>query len=370
MSDSKIKVGVIGVGQIGKRHVAGYTEMSDVEIVAVADLNQAEAQRVAAENGIPNVYANFRELLARPDIQAVDVCLHNNFHAPVSIAAMEAGKDVFCEKPMAGTYADALSMYEASKRIGRRLAIQMATVFSSETKAARRLIDGGMLGKLYYARAVSFRRRGRPYVDGYGTSNFVRKAVASGGALIDSGIYEIAQMLHLLNNPDVRTISGSTYQEIDMYADRRESGGYDVEEMALGFVRLAGGVSFDIEVSWAQHYGAEAESSKVLGARGGVRLDPLGFFSTVADMEMDGSFDLKRTEFRLRSVDSTYEAYDGPQRHWIAIQQGRVPGIDTAALALNTALISEGIYLSQQLGREVTPDEVRERSVSTAFKDI
>jgi predicted dehydrogenase len=299
----------------------------------------------------------------------VDVCLHNNFHAPVSIAAMEAGKDVFCEKPMAGTYADALAMREASARTGQRLAIQMATVFTPETKAARRLIDAGMLGRLYYARAVSFRRRGRPYVDGYGTSNFVQKAVASGGALIDSGIYEIAQMLHLLDNPEVRTISGSTFQEIDMYADRRESGRYDVEEMALGFVRLAGGVTFDIEVSWAQHYTA-TEASKVLGAKGGVRLDPLGFFSTVADMEMDGAFDLKRAEYRLHSCDPTYEAYDSPQRHWVAIQQGRVPGIDTAGLALSTALISEGIYLSQQLGREVTPDEIRERSVSTAFAHL
>jgi predicted dehydrogenase len=366
---SKVKVGVIGVGQIGKRHVAGYAEMPDVEIVAVADLNEAEARRVAAENGIPHAFASFRDLLAMPEIQAVDVCLHNNFHAPISIAAMEAGKDVFCEKPMAGTYADALAMREASERLGRRLAIQMATVFSPEAKAAKRLIDAGQLGRLYYGRACSFRRRGRPYVDGYGTNNFVQKAVASGGALIDSGIYEISQMLFLLGAPEVRTISGSTYQEIDMYPDRRESGKYDVEEMALGFVRLAGGITFDIEVSWAQHY-AQTESSKVLGSKGGVRLDPLEYYSTVADMEMDGTFNLKQAEFRLHSCDPTYECYDSPQRHWISIQQGRVPGIDTGGLALSTALISEGIYLSQQLGREVTPEEVRERSVSTAFKNL
>lgn len=125
----------------------------------------------------------------------------------------------------------------------------------------------------------------------------------------------------------------------------------------------------DIEVSWAQHYG-DGESSKVLGSKGGVRLEPLGFFSTVADMEMDGTFNLKGAEFRIGSTDPTYEAYSGPQRHWVAIQQGRVPGIDTAGIALNTALLSEGIYLSQQLGREVTPAEVVERSVSTSFRDL
>lgn len=365
----KVKVGVIGTGQIGKHHISNYSQMADVEIVALADVNEAEAQRVAAQHGIAKTFTNFRDLLALPEIQAVDVCLHNNFHAPVSIAAMEAGKDVFCEKPMAGTYIDALSMREASQRTGRRLGIQMATVFSSETKAARRLIDAGALGRVYYGRAVSFRRRGRPYVDGYGTWNFVRKEVASGGALIDSGIYQIAQMLFLLDNPDVKTISGTTFQEIPMYPDRQEASQYSVEEMALGFARLNGNITFDIEVSWAQNYEA-SESSKVLGSKGGVKLDPLGFFTTIGDMEMDGTFNLKMAEFRLHSCDPTYDAYDNPQRHWVATLQGRVPGIDTAGLALNTALISEGIYLSNELGREVTPDEVRERSVSTSFKDV
>jgi predicted dehydrogenase len=362
-------VGVIGVGQIGKRHVAEYAEMPNVRIVAIADLNEAEAKRVAAANNIPNVYSNFRDLLANPEIESVDVCLHNNYHAPASIAALEAGKHVFCEKPMAGTYADALAMHEARTRTGKRLAIQNAQLFSAETKAARRLIESGALGKLYYGRAVAFRRRGRPFVDGYGTASFVQKSVATGGALIDSGIYELGLILNLLGNPDVNTISGTTYQEIDMHAGRRESSGFDVEEMALGFVRLAGGVTFDIEVSWAQHYEG-TESTKLLGSKGGLKLDPLTFFSTMGETEFSGGFELKGAEFRLHSVEPSYSGYDSPQKHWIATLQERVPGIDTAAIALNAALISEGIYLSSRLGREVSADEVREQSKSTAIWNI
>ncbi len=367
----KIKVGIIGVGQIGKRHVAEYAAMQDVEIVAIADMNEAEVQRVATQYGIKNAFTNFRDLLAMPEIQAVDVCLHNNFHAPMTIAALEAGKDVFCEKPMAGTYIDALSMRDAAQRTGQRLHVQLATLFNPEAKAARRLIDSGALGRLYYGRAVAFRRRGRPYVDGYGTNNFVRKAVASGGALIDLGVYYISQALYLLGTADVRTISGTTFQEIDMYEDRRTNGGYDVEEMALGFVRLNGNITLDIEVSWAQNY-EETESSKILGSKGGIRMDPLGFFTTIGDMEMNSDLNanLKGAEFRIGSIDPNYDAYSSPQRHWIAVQQGRVPGINTADLALATALISEGIYLSSNLGHEVTPEEVRERSVSTAFKNL
>jgi predicted dehydrogenase len=365
----KTKVGVIGVGQIGKRHVATYAEMPDVEIVALADVDEAEVKRVAAQHGVKQTFTSFRELLAVPEIQAVDVCLHNNFHAPVSIAAMEAGKEVYCEKPMAGTYIDALSMYEAAQKLGRRLAIQNVMLFSPEVKAARRLIDAGQIGRPYYGRAVGWRRRGRPYVDGYGTSNFVRKASASGGALIDSGVYNIMTLLYLLGNPEVATISGSTYQEIDMDADRKASSGYDVEELGLGFVRLAGGLTLDIEISWAIHYEG-TESSKVLGTHGGIKLDPFAFFTTVADMELDGTFDLQRAEFRLHANNPTYEAFDNAQRQWIATLQGRVPGVDSASLALKTALISEGIYLSNQLGREVTPAEVRERSVSTALTNL
>jgi predicted dehydrogenase len=366
---TKTKVAIIGVGQIGKRHVETYAPMTDVEIVAIADVDEAEASRVAAKHGIANVYTNFRERLKRNDIAAVDVCLHNNFHAPVAIAAMEAGKDVFCEKPMAGAYADALKMREASQRLGRRLQIQCYDIFNKEGKATKRLIDGGHLGKLYYARSHGYRRRGRPFVDGYGTSNFVRKATASGGAMYDMGVYHLISTMYFLGNPDVLTISGATHQEISMYDDRRASSGYDVEELGLGFVRLSGGISLAIEESWAMHY-EDSESTKILGSQGGIRLHPFKFFTTVADMEMDATFDLDTANWRWHQTQPEPDTHDSPQRHWIATLQGRTPGIDMASLALKHMLISEGIYLSQKLGREVTPDEVAAHSVSTARWDI
>ena len=84
---SKTRVGVIGVGQIGKSHLNNYSKMEHVEVVAVADVAEAEANRVAALHGIPDVYTDFRKLLERDDIQAVDVCLHNNFHRPMTDSA-------------------------------------------------------------------------------------------------------------------------------------------------------------------------------------------------------------------------------------------------------------------------------------------
>ncbi|MFC1976637.1 Gfo/Idh/MocA family protein, partial [Chloroflexota bacterium] len=162
--------------------------------VAVADVNEAEAQRVSKVYSIPDVYTDFRQLLERDDIEAVDVCLHNNLHRPVTVAALEAGKHVYCEKPMAGAYCDAETMYQTAQEQGRKLSIQLRNIFTQETRAAKSLIDMGMLGKLYHARSTGFRRRGRPYVDGYGTPTFVQKRNSAGGAMYDMGVYHIANI--------------------------------------------------------------------------------------------------------------------------------------------------------------------------------
>ena len=152
MSDT-VRIGMIGVGQISKSHLNRYQAIPGVEIVAAADINETELNRVADQFGIPNVTTNFREMLGRDDIQAVDVCLHNNLHMPATVAALEAGKDVYCEKPIAGAYVDGEKMVQTAKQLGRKLAIQLNTLYSKETKAAKALIDAGMLGHVYHAGA-------------------------------------------------------------------------------------------------------------------------------------------------------------------------------------------------------------------------
>lgn len=364
-----IKLGIIGVGQQGKRHVRRYLDIPGAEILAVADIDEAEAKRAAESAGARHVFKSFRDLLEIDEIQAVDVCLHNNLHAPVSIAAMEAGKHVYCEKPLAGSLADAKAMIKARERTGRELSMQAASLFSKETKAAKRLIDEGRLGKLYYAKSSHYRRRGRPFVDGYASSSFVQKKIAAGGALYDMGIYFIVQILHLLGNPEVLTISGATHQEIGMYEDRRRQSGYDVEELGVGLVRLDGGVTFFIEDAWAINLGG-TDGSKLVGSGGGLTLSPFAFHTTFGDMEMDGTFNLDGADRRWHSCIENYEGFDSPQHHWIAALQGRVEMIDTAGLGLSMMKIVEGIYLSQRLGREVTPAEVEQASVSTALKEL
>jgi predicted dehydrogenase len=363
----KVRIGVIGVGQIGKHHLRRYADIEAADVVAAADINEAELQRVAGVFDIPDVYTNFRDLLARDDIEAVDVCLHNNLHMPMTVAALRAGKNVYCEKPMAGAYCDAETMYRAAQETGRKFAIQLSTLYAKETKAAKALIDGGMLGKLYHGRSTGFRRRGRPYVDGYGSPAFVQKRNSGGGALYDMGVYHIARMLYLLGNPDILRVSGKVYQETDVDPVRAERSGYNVEELGLGFVRMQDGITMDLIEAWAIHLDG-FEGSSVVGTKGGVRLEPFGFYQSIGDLDVSGSANLDGFDYRLHNVREQGDVYDSPQHHWIAALQGRVELLPTAELALNTMLVSEGIYLSDKLGREVTAEEVRELSVSTAVQ--
>ncbi len=361
----KVRIGVIGVGQIGKVHLKNYQKINGAEIVAVADVDEAEARRVAQVYDIPHLYTDFRQLLARDDIEAVDVCLHNNLHRPVTVAALQAGKHVYCEKPMAGAYCDAEAMLQTARKVERKLSIQLNTLFFKETRAAKLLIEQGYLGKPYHARSTGYRRRGRPYVDGYGSPPFVQRRNASGGALYDMGVYHIANILYLLDNPAVTRISGKTYQETEMDPIRREKSGYDVEELGLGFVRCRDNITLDIIEAWAIHMN-RFEGSYVLGSKAGVRLEPFGFFQSLGDLDLDSTADLDQFDFRWHHVREYGDAYDSPQHHWIAALQGRVELLPTAEIALNSMLISEGIYLSGELDREVTVEEVKTASTSTA----
>ena len=133
----KIRIGIIGNGIIGEAHVTGYKGNPDCEVVALCDINEDRLNYIGDKYGIKARYTHIGKMIAEADIDSVDVCLHNNLHAPVSIYAMEHGKHVYCEKPMAGTYADALAMYETMQRTGKKLHIQLGFLYSDETRAAR-----------------------------------------------------------------------------------------------------------------------------------------------------------------------------------------------------------------------------------------
>ena len=366
----EVRIGIIGTGIIAHEHALRWQAIPGARIVAACDLQEGKLNLFCDKYGIEHRYVDYRQLLARDDLDAVDVCLHNNLHAPMSIAVMASGKDCYCEKPMAGAYTDALAMHQAAAHFGRRLHIQLGMLYGPQVVAAKKLVDAGRLGPIYHARSYGYRRRGRPFVDGYGEKEFVSKYWAGHGALYDMGVYHISQLLYLLDTPKVSTISGHIYQELDMPSAQRTEADFSVEELGTGYVKFDGGLTMDILESWAIHGGAFPPSS-LHGAQGGLKLggakpDGLTYYSEIEGYPASAEIDIGAQEQYMQRHDPMRKYYDNSQTLWAGVLTGEGPYINTANIALQTMLISEGIFLSSQLGREVSAEEVGALSRSIA----
>jgi predicted dehydrogenase len=365
----ELRIGIIGTGIIAHQHAQDYQKLEGVTLVAACDLQRPKLEKFCAQYNIKHPYENFRDLLARDDLDAVDVCLHNNLHAPVSVEVLRAGKHCYCEKPMAGSYADAAAMLAASRETGKELHIQLAMLYSPEVHAARKLIRAGLLGEVYHARSYGFRRRGRPFVDGYAEKEFNSRYWAAGGALYDMGVYHISRLLHILDLPEVERVSGQVYQKLPMDPSRRAESGFDVEELGVGLVKLKGGLTLDILESWAIH-AAGFPPSMLAGDKGGLALgEDLVFTSEIAGYPAATKFDLGAEVYRTHQIDPSLALYDNSIAHWAGALRGECTLYPTQRIALETMLISEGIYQSCAKGREVTAEEIRRDSLPAYIKE-
>jgi len=374
-----VTIGIIGAGNRGEEHIGKYQGVDGAQVKAIADIDTEAAEALAEEASIPDVYGDFEEMLDDDEIDIVNVCVHNNLHEPMAVAAFEAGKHVFCEKPLAGSYADAKNIVEAADEAGKLLAVQNMELLTPETQAARTFIESGDLGDVSFARSVYSRRRGRPYVDGYGTPAFVSKESAGGGPVFDIGVYEIGRLLYLLDNPAVERVNGQTFDytedslsaeltgdNADLYQERLDESGHDVEDAGTGAARLADGTRLEVRAAW--HAYQPDERTVVSGSKGGIAFDPLELLTTMNDYETTVDIDVEGFEGRhgLIRGESGYDIVERPNQydHFVDAVRGEVEQIRTDEIALNSMLVMEGIYLSDELDREVTAEEVAEHSPS------
>lgn len=367
----EIRIGLIGTGIIAHEHAMRYKDIPGVKMVAACDLQESKLNAFCDRYNIEHRTVDYRKLLERDDLDAVDVCLHNNLHAPISVDVMASGKDCYCEKPMAGAYVDALAMKKAAEHYGQRLHIQLGMLYGGQMVAAKKFVEAGRLGHIYHARSYGYRRRNRPFVDGYAEKEFVSEYWAGHGALYDMGVYHISQLLYLLNLPKVCSVSGSIYQEQNMPKAQRAESGFNVEELGAGFVKFDGGLSMDILESWAIH-GDQFPASSLYGSEGGLKLasakgdNGLTYFTEMEGYPVESIVDVGQQDFYLHRHDPTRKYYENSQTLWAGILSGEGPFIDTAEIALQTMLVSEGIFLSNQLKREVSVEEIETLSRSNA----
>ena len=160
---SKVRVGIIGTGGISNAHMGGYKALPDeVEVVAVCDINEPKVKAYAEKYGVSAWYTDFNEMLAKEDLDCVSVTTWNSAHMPATVAALNAGVNVICEKPMAMNAAEAELMLDAAKKNNKLLQIGFVRRFGDDARAAKKYIDAGAIGDIYYGKAQYLRRRGCP----------------------------------------------------------------------------------------------------------------------------------------------------------------------------------------------------------------
>ena len=204
----KLKVGIIGTGSISAMHIEGYLKNPNVELYAFCDINEAQLKKMAAKYGITRTYTDCNEMLKLKELDAVSVCTWNSAHAPCTIAALNAGKHVLCEKPMATSAAEAREMLEAAKRNHKLLMIGFVRRYGNDCRIVKDFIDKDFIGDIYYAKATYLRRNGNP--GGW----FGDKSRSAGGPLIDLGVHVIDLTRYLMGNPKPVSIYGVTYQKL------------------------------------------------------------------------------------------------------------------------------------------------------------
>ncbi len=286
--NAKLKVGFIGCGGIANgKHFPGMEQQSELaEMVAFCDLVKERAERAATKYGTPNakVYTDYRELLADKSIDAVFVLTPNVSHAEITCAALESGKHVLCEKPMAATEADAKKMLEARDKSGKLLTIGYQYRHFPVNQVAKKTIDDGWLGDIYYAEALYLRRRGVPT---WGV--FTDKSKQGGGPLIDIGTHALDLTLFLMNNYEPQYVVGTSFEKLgrtldpehqgqtrrDMTPDAWDPNTYEVEDLAVGQIKMKNGAVIDLKASWALNMAEDAGAFgdakvKLCGMKGGL----------------------------------------------------------------------------------------------------
>ncbi|MBQ2774735.1 MAG: Gfo/Idh/MocA family oxidoreductase [Clostridia bacterium] len=275
----KLKIGIIGIGGIAKgSHIPAYIMQKNAEIVAVCDIIEERARR-AKEKCFKNakVYTDYKELLKDPDIQAVDICTPNYLHSIIAVDAMEAGKHVLCEKPDAVNPQEAAKMKEASERTGKKLMVIRNNRFIVSSQEAKKIAEDGGFGEIYAARCGWIRRRGIPGKGGW----FTTKELSGGGPLIDLGVHMIDLAVWLMGNPRPVAVSGGTFCKFadsdssdsknSAFGDKVENGTFDVEDLAMGFIRFENGACLQIEFSWASNIKREKRFVELRGTKAGLQ---------------------------------------------------------------------------------------------------
>ena len=357
----KLKIGIIGTGWIAESHILSYKKMPDVEIVAAADLIPGKAEAFMKKFGVEGVrfYPSHKELIDNEELDGVSVCTYNTAHKEPTIYALEHGVNVLLEKPFTVTLDEAIEVCRAEKKSGKILTIGFQPRNDANMKMIKRIVDSGVLGKIYYIQTGGGRRRGIP------NSTFIEKSTGGIGALGDIGCYSLDMVLNAIGYPRPLTVTGYTsayfgrserYQSPDAFHTAAQNAArFDVDDFAAAFIRLEGDVVLDFRISWAMHLDTPGDTL-ILGTEGALRIPstecwngtvggPMKLYTDVAGLQ---------TVTELPIIpDEGPGLFDRKIRSFLdAIESGGPAPVPSSQILYNQAII-DAIARSAEAGREV-----------------
>ena len=360
----KVRIGIIGCGGIANgKHMPSLKKLPDVEMVAFCDIIRERAEKAAHEYGIngADVYEDYHELLDRKDIDVVHVLTPNREHSQITVDALNAGKHVMCEKPMAINTAEAQRMLDAARKTGKKLTIGYQSRFRQDSIYLKKACEAGDLGEIYYARAQAIRRRAVPT---WGV--FLDAENQGGGPLIDIGTHALDLTLWEMDNYEPAMVVGSTFRKLADTENAANAFGpwdpkkFTVEDSAFGFIKMKNGATIVLEASWALNTLLVDEAKTILcGTKAGA--DMLGDKATPLRINGERFSKMYTTQPVLGAGAVDFYEGDGDgtpaeieARMWIEhVKDSSKPLVTKPEQAFVVTQILEAIYESQKTGKPV-----------------
>lgn len=345
---NKLNVGIIGTGWPGQMHAQALGAVGGAKLYACADVDDERRTAFVKEHGPEKSYGEYHDLLNDPQVDAVIICLPNFLHFPASLAAIEAGKHVLCEKPPTLNGAEMEVLREEA--IKRKLIYYFGRQFrfTAEMRAAKALVEEGRLGKIYYAKATFVRSRGIPVGIGHW---FTEKKRSGGGALIDIGVHALDAVWYLMGTPRPSSVSAQVFRNFEHIVKVPV---FDVEDAAYAFIRFQDGAVVQLETSWAgnltddipprKYFGRESNNSVLYGSKASVRLKPFTLFE-------DQGGELVTVPLQAKQDEAN--GFQLQLRNFIASLSGDSTPTNNADQAVALMKMIDAIYASSELGREV-----------------
>jgi len=329
----KIRLGVVGLGWVSQIfHLPILTKCDDVEVVAVCDKDKSRVRMIADRFGIKEIYTDYEMMLKQAEIDVVDICTSTDTHLPITIAALESGKDVFVEKPIARKYTEALQMAEKAKELKRKLMVGMNNRFRPDTMILKSFIEKGEVGKIFFVKAGWLKKLSAD------NKWLTQKDKSGGGVFLDLGIVMLDLILWMLGFPPVQRVSAK------MYMHKTKS----VEDSCIIFAEMKYGISLVLETSWSYQCAQDFFYCDFFGSEGSAMINPLRIHK-----QLHGNL-VNLTPVNMEPPLNVFrKSYENELKHFIGAARGLHTVISTGDEAVQRMKVVEAIYKSAAKGKEI-----------------